>query len=110
MQTLKHIVMWKFKEEAEGCSREENIEKVISGLSALMGVVPELKHIELHPDILHSSGSYDLMLTCCVDSMDAMQAYQVHPAHVEMKSFIHKVITDRATVDFMVNDPDPCGR
>ena len=42
--------------------------------------------------------------------MDAMQAHQVHPAHVEMKSFIHKVITDRATVDFMVNDPDPCGR
>ena len=25
---IKHIVMWKFKEEAEGCSKAENIAKV----------------------------------------------------------------------------------
>lgn len=97
---LKHIVMWRFMQQAEGCSKEENMDKVIEGLSALYGVVPELKGIALKKDVLHSSGSYDLMLICDFEDMAGMQAYQVHPAHQAMRSFIHKVISDRATVDY----------
>ena len=42
---LKHVVMWKFKDEAEGNSKEFNMQYVIKGLSALLGVVPELKDV-----------------------------------------------------------------
>ena len=32
---IKHIVMWKFKDEAEGLTKTENIQKVKSMLEAL---------------------------------------------------------------------------
>lgn len=90
-------------EQAEGNPKTLNMQYVIDGLSALLGVVPELKQIELHPDVLHSGGSYDMVLICTFDSMEAMLAYQNHPAHLEMKKFIHKVITERATVDYIID-------
>lgn len=99
---LKHVVMWKFKDEAEGNSKEFNMQYVIKGLSALLGVVPELKDVELHRDRLHSGGSCDLILICTFDDMEGMLAYQIHPAHVEMKTFIHKVISDRMSADYVI--------
>lgn len=32
---IKHIVMWKFKENAEGCTKDENIAKIKAMLEAL---------------------------------------------------------------------------
>ena len=39
---LKHIVMWKFK-DAEGKTKEENVEIVKNGLEALPPLVPHIK-------------------------------------------------------------------
>lgn len=101
---LKHVVMWKFKDEAEGNSKEFNMQYVVNGLSALLGVIPELKDVKLYRDELHSGGSCDLALICVFDDMKDMLAYQVHPAHVEMKTFIHKVISDRMCVDYTIDE------
>lgn len=40
---IRHIVMWKFRE-----GEEENREKFLSGLHALDGVIPEIRHMEIH--------------------------------------------------------------
>ena len=48
---LKHIVVWKFKDEAEGKSRAENCALVRERLLALVGVIPEVKHMEIGIDI-----------------------------------------------------------
>ena len=40
---IRHIVMWKFRE-----GEEENREKFLSGLQALDGVIPEIRHMEIH--------------------------------------------------------------
>lgn len=101
---LKHVVMWKFKDEAEGNSKEFNMQYVIKGLSALLGVIPELKDVKLYRDEFHSGGSCDLILICLFDDMEDMLAYQIHPAHVEMKTFIHKVISDRMSADYMIDE------
>ena len=104
MSKLKHIVMWKFADEAEGSPKEYNMQYVRKGLSALMGVVPELLDMEIHRDTLCGDGSFDMILICTFEDMDAMQAYQVHPKHMEMRKFIRKVITARSTVDYVVED------
>lgn len=104
MSKLKHVVMWKFADEAEGNSKEYNMRYVRESLSALMGVVPELLDMELHRDCLHGDGSFDMVLICTFEDMDAMQAYQVHPNHMAVRSFIRKVITSRSTVDYVAED------
>ena len=40
---IRHIVMWKFRE-----GEAENREKFLSGLQALDGVIPEIRHMEIH--------------------------------------------------------------
>ena len=44
---IKHIVMWKLKEEAEGNNKEENISIVKDKLNALTHVIEEILSLEV---------------------------------------------------------------
>ncbi len=97
---LKHIVMWKLKDFAEGRTKAENIEFIKERLTALIGVVPELRYVELGADALKSDMSYDMVLTCIFDDLDGMNAYRVHPEHVKVSNYIAKVRESRVVVDY----------
>ena len=43
---IKHIVMWKFKE-----NENENKKKFLDGLKALNGVIPEIKYMEVKESV-----------------------------------------------------------
>ena len=97
---LKHIVMWRFAEEACGHTKQENIDIVSKGLMSLVGVVPSLRSAEVGQDVLHSDMSYDMCLTCVFDDLDGMLAYKVYPDHVKVASYIAKVMTERVVIDY----------
>lgn len=97
---LKHIVMWKLKDFAEGRTKAENIELIKKELTALAGIVPELRGIELGVDELGSDMSYDMALTCIFDDMNGMNAYKVHPEHVRVSNYIARVRQARVVVDY----------
>ena len=97
---VAHIVFWNLKEEALGASKEENMKKIAEGLQALVGVVPGL--LSARVGINFGEGGYDLCLVTSLLSKKALEGYQNHPAHVQMKEFIHQVITDRAYVDYEI--------
>ena len=96
---IRHVVMWKFKEEAEGKSRKENMQIVKDSLLALLPVISELKKMEIGFDITHSDMSMDLMLLTEFDSVEAMKAYAVHPEHVKVSCYVRKVIETRVVLD-----------
>ena len=97
---LKHIVFWKFMDEAEGRTKAENMEIIRDGLMSLVGRVPSLRSAEIGVDVLHSDASFDMCLICTFDDLDGMKAYRDHPEHVKVASYIAKVKTDRAVVDY----------
>lgn len=101
---LKHIVMWKFKEEACEKTKEENLAIVTKGLLSLLGKVPELIAMEAGPDILRTPASYDMALICTFKNKDDMLAYQVNPEHKKVASYISLVSCDRVTADFNTAD------
>ena len=43
---IKHIVIWKLKEFAEGCSKIENAQKMKKLLEGLQSVIKEIQHID----------------------------------------------------------------
>jgi hypothetical protein len=45
------------------------------------GKIPELRHLEVGVDVVHSERSYDIALVSKFDSLTTLQAYQVHPYH-----------------------------
>ncbi len=97
---LIHIVMWKFKEFAEGATRVENAKIMKEKLESLVGIVPGLLYAEVGVDFKHSQMNYDAVLTCHFNSEEELEAYKVHPAHVEVSDFCEKIRESRVAVDY----------
>ncbi len=98
---LRHIVMWRFKDEAEGKTKLQNMEYIKERLLALKGVIPELRHIELGFNINESDMSYDMVLLAEFADQAALERYKNHPRHKEVSAYVSKVRTDRATADYI---------
>jgi len=97
---IKHIVMWKLKDEAEGDTKSENKQKVIEKLHGLVDKISEINSLEAGDNFNPSDAAYDLVLITTHISREALTGYIEHPAHKEAASFIGKVVADRRVVDF----------
>lgn len=97
---LVHVVMWKFKESAEGATRQENAAKMKEKLESLVGVVPQLLYAEVGLDFKHTQMSYDAVLISHFNSEADLAAYKEHPAHVEISNFCKKVRESRVVADY----------
>ena len=96
---IEHVVMWKFADKAEGRTREENMAIVRERLLALPAVIPEIRFMQLGRDVSRTEMSYDMMLVTRFESLEALHTYKVHPAHVEVASYVAKVKTARVVLD-----------
>lgn len=92
---ITHVVQFKLKDRSP-----ESVEKARKVLSGLESKIPVLRHLEVGKDLLHSERSYDIALIAKFDSMDDLQAYQVHPAHLEVAKYINSVKETSIAVDF----------
>lgn len=96
---IRHIVMWKFKENGEGKTKAENMKTVTESLYALRPVITELRRIEIGEDISHTDMSMDLVLLTEFDSVEDMKKYATHPEHLKVSSYVRKVIETRVVLD-----------
>lgn len=100
MRILKHIVLWKLKDEAEGRTKAENAQWMKSHLEALVGVVPQLLSAEVGINIEPSEGAFDAVLTATFKDEADCAAYKVHPAHVAVSEYCKKVRLQRVVCDY----------
>lgn len=99
---IKHISMARFKDSAEGCSKEENIEKVKAKLLALKEKVPNIHSVEFGIDILHRENDFDVISYSDYESMDDVKATVTHPAHDEFVALLSKVTIVSYSVTYTV--------
>ena len=100
--SVRHVVMWKLREQAEGADRAANAVRVKAALEALRGRIPGLLRLEVGVDYNRSPAAWDVVLVSEHESRAALEAYQVHPEHVRVAELIGKVRADRAVVDYDV--------
>ena len=96
---IRHVVMWKLKESAEGKTKTENMEWIREHLYALPPVIPQIKRMEIGFDVSGTDMSMDLMLLTEFDSLDDLHTYAVHPEHVKVSAYVRKVIETRVVLD-----------
>ena len=99
---IKHIVMWRLKETAEGASKLENAAKMKEMLEALKIVIPQIQNIEVGMNVVAAGAAYDVALYSEFASLDDLDIYQKHPDHEVCKQFIGKIVSERAFVDYEV--------
>ena len=102
MKVLKHVVMWRFLDEAEGRTKQENMRYCAERLRSLVGLAPTLMALKIGEDELHSPASYDMALICDFVNLEGMLAYRDFPPHKEISAYIGKVTSARVVSDFFV--------
>jgi len=98
---IKHIVMFKFKESAEGNDKAENIQSLKSKLEALPGKIAEIKFFEVGVNFSDVPVAYDLVLDSEFEGKEALYSYQKSPDHVAVANFVGKVCENRVVVDYV---------
>lgn len=92
---ITHIVLFKLKDRSVA-----NIARAGDVLRALRGKVPVLRHLEVGTDVVRSERSYDVALVAKFDSLEDLQAYQFHPAHLEVVKYMNSVRESSVAVDY----------
>lgn len=97
---IRHVCMFKLKEEAEGKSKAENLDTAVRMLKALDDLPGVLRaqvvtNVPLTPD-----SNYDLCLIFDFKDVQDLDAYQAHPRHAEFGAFIAPVRESRACIDY----------
>ena len=97
---VKHIVLWKLKDTAEGFGKIENARRIKSELEALRGKIAEIKALEVGLNFNDSAAAYDVALYSEFESREALDRYQKHPEHVRVAALVNRVREERVVVDY----------
>ena len=95
---IRHIVLFKFK---EGTSADERA-GLADALSGLKNKIPLVKELEVGADLGGKPNSYDIALNSVFDNFDDVEAYAVHPDHVEVVKMVKELCESSVKVDFEI--------
>jgi hypothetical protein len=99
---LKHIVLFKLKEIAEGASKEQNAKKIKAALEALIGMIPQIRHIEVGINCIPGEVAYDVAIYSEFADEKDLSLYMKHPEHLKVAEFVGKVRESRVAVDYVI--------
>ncbi len=100
---IKHIVVFKLKDSANGKSKVKNAEELKIRLLGLKDSIKEIIEIEVGiksdkaPDT-----NYDIFLTTKFNGFYELDIYRVHPEHLKVVEFIGEISTERVAIDFEI--------
>ena len=99
---VKHLILWKLKDSAEGRSKAENATMIKEMLERLNGVIPQVVGLEVGVNFNNSDAAYDLALCSVFKNEADLAIYQSHPEHIKVSEFTKKVVDSRIIVDYTV--------
>lgn len=91
---IKHIVMWKFKE-----NEEENMKRFLNALLSLKEIIPEVKYMEVGINI-NSSNEFDAALVSEFETLDDLNTYKNHPEHIKVSKLCKEIRIARQAIDY----------
>ena len=99
---IKHTVVWKLKEEALGCSKEENALKLKEKLLDLVDKIEEIKGMEVGINCVETPSSFDFVLNVLFHNKEDLNAYIINEDHKKVGQFVREVVETRVCIDYEV--------
>lgn len=99
---IRHVVVWKFKDEAEGHSARENRARVAQALRALPREIPgilEWEVGEVEADRLDGE-QVELCLISLFENRQHLAAYSAHPRHAAVVDLLRRVRSEKRVADY----------
>ncbi|NBK96776.1 MAG: Dabb family protein [Erysipelotrichia bacterium] len=98
---VRHVVMWKLDDKFTIDEKKIIAETFKSNLEALRNLMEGVMRIEVVSTPLASS-NVDIMLVSEFDKQTTLDAYQVHPKHVEVASYLKGKVVSRNCMDYEI--------
>jgi Stress responsive A/B Barrel Domain len=92
---VTHVVMWKLKDRSE-----DNARRVQALVMSMRGRIPGMLELDAGIDYTRSERSFDVVLITKHENRAALEQYQVHPVHEEVKSVMLQLRDVSVAVDF----------
>ena len=99
---IKHIVMFRLKERAEGRDKDGNVMVLKAMLEALPARIKEIKFFEVGINFAQAGVACDLVLVSQFESKEALVSYQKHPEHLLVADFVGRACESRFVVDYVI--------
>lgn len=97
---IRHVVSWKLA-ATDVATREQDAAAITAGLASLPSVIPEILELTVGRNVAPYPDNFDLVLIADYESLEALEAYQVHPEHVRVATeIVRPRVTARSNVDF----------
>ena len=97
---VKHMIIWKFKDELE--NKAERAQEIKVALEGLVGKIEGLKEMKILTEKLPSS-SGDLMMDSTFESDEALKNYQKSPLHQEVANgLVRPSMQARLSLDYEI--------
>lgn len=96
---VKHIVMFQFQEQITPEQRRQIGQEVKQRTEALVGVIPGVQSLKVQLAPVGTS-THHILLEGIFDSQEALQQYQIHPAHMSIGDVFKRACQQRACFDY----------
>ena len=97
---IKHIVMWRLKEEVAGVAKAENARRMKAMLEALPAKIPAIGRLEVGINFAEGEAAADVALYSEFASTEGLATYIKHPEHLKCVEFIRTVVSERRIADY----------
>ncbi len=99
---VKHIVIWKLKDQAAGASKADNLRRMKTELEALQQKLPFIRKIEVGFNLDPEQSDYDVVLYSEFASREDLDRYQESPEHQAVAVLISTFREERVMIDYEV--------
>lgn len=96
---IRHVVVWRLKQEAKRNGKIDSIDPIQRNLAALRAHVPGLLRLELGVNEVAEPDAADLLLYAEFASWQALHDYELHPLHEELRALIGPIRSERRVVN-----------
>lgn len=96
---VKHIVLFKLKEELPATEKQAVMNQFKEAIEALPAKISVIRKIEVGLNV-NPAEAWDIALYSEFDSLEDVKTYAVHPNHVAAGKLLADVKLNRACVDY----------
>ena len=101
MSQVLHLVMWKLN----GDTAADKAAHALTLKTAFRGMqqhLPSLLEVFADTNMVQVDGAFDFAISMRFASWADLKAYNIHPAHEDIKQMMREIRTERASVDFEI--------
>lgn len=95
---IKHIVTWKLKAE-DVSTKAASVAAIREALEPLAGIIEGIRTLTVHANAAFPDANWDVVLLSEFDTLEALEAYQTHPAHMVAVGVVREHVSQRASID-----------